>query len=91
MQYKERLLSIKSTILSLIKLWVTVVYDVEKLCVDKLHARKPRDFSLFNTSHEFLIDQNSKPSGVMKNMVIDDRLLFFGSLFISLRDTQLLL
>ena len=34
-----------------------VVYNVEKSYVDKLDARKPRDFSLFNTSHEFLIDQ----------------------------------
>ena len=62
MQYKESLpfwkvLSIKSTILSLIRLWGRVVYNVEKSYVDKLDARKPRDFSLFNTSHEFLIDQ----------------------------------
>ena len=28
---------------------------------------------------------------IMKNMVTDDRLLFFGSLFISLRATQFLL
>ena len=34
-----------------------VVYNVEKSYVDKLEARKPRDYSLFNTSHEFLIDQ----------------------------------
>ena len=48
---------LKSTSLSLIRLWVKVVYNVEKSYVDKLDARKPRDFSLFNTSHEFLIDQ----------------------------------
>ena len=35
-----------------------VVYNVEKSYVDKLDARKPRDFNLFNTSREFLIDQN---------------------------------
>ena len=34
-----------------------VVYNVEKSYVDKLDARKHRDFSLSNTSHEFLIDQ----------------------------------
>ena len=34
-----------------------VIYNVEKSYVDKLDARKARDFSLFNTSHEFLIDQ----------------------------------
>ena len=41
----------------------------------------------------FLVFVNtySKPSGIMKNMVIDDRLLFFGSLFISLSATQFLL
>ena len=50
--------SIKSTSLSLIRLWGKVVYYVEKSYVDKLDARKPRDFSLFSTSHEFLIDQN---------------------------------
>ena len=40
-------------------MWGKVVYNVEKSYVDKLDARKPRDFSLFNTSHEFLIDQKS--------------------------------
>ena len=29
----------------------------KKMYVDKLDARKPRDFSLFNTSHEFLIEK----------------------------------
>ena len=33
----------------------------------------------------------SKPGGIIENMVIDDRLLFFGSLFISLSATQFLL
>ena len=33
----------------------------------------------------------AKPGGIMENMVIDDRLLFFGSLFISLSATQFLL
>ena len=38
------------------------------------------------------INAYSKPSGIMKNTVIDDRLLFFGSLFIiSLSATQFLL
>ena len=46
-----KVLSIKSTSLSLIRLWSKVVYNVEKVYVDKLDARKPRDFSLFNTSH----------------------------------------
>ena len=32
-----------------------------------------------------------KPGDIMKNMVIDDRLLFFGNLFISLSATQFLL
>ena len=58
MQYKENLpfgkLSVKYTSLSLLRLWGMVVYNTEK--IDKLDARKPRDFSLFNTSHEFLID-----------------------------------
>ena len=49
--------SIKYTCLSLIRLWGKIVYNVEKSYVDKLDAQKPRDFSLFNTSHEFLIDQ----------------------------------
>ena len=62
MQYKGSLpfgkfFSIKSTSLSLIRLRGKVVYHVEKSYVEKLDARKPRDFSLFNTSHEFLIDQ----------------------------------
>ena len=35
--------------------------------------------------------QLSKPGGVMENMVIDDRLPFFGSLFISLSATQFLI
>ena len=30
---------------------------VEKSYLDKLDVRKSRDFSLFNTSHDFLIDQ----------------------------------
>ena len=33
------------------------VYNVEKLCVDRMAARKPRDFNLLITSHEFLINQ----------------------------------
>ena len=37
------------------------------------------------------INTYSKPGGIMENMVIDDRLLFFGSLFISLSATQFLL
>ena len=52
-----KLLSIESTSLSLIRLWVKVVYTVEKSYVDKLDVRKPQDFNLFKTSHEFLIDQ----------------------------------
>ena len=48
---------LKSTSLSLIRLWGKVVYNVEKSYVDRLAARKPRDFNLFITSHEFLIDQ----------------------------------
>ena len=47
----------KSTSLSLIRLWGKVVYNVEKSYVDRLAARKPHDFDLFITSHEFLIDQ----------------------------------
>ena len=63
MQYKENLLfgkknSIKSTSLSLIRLWGKVVYNVEKSYVDRLAELKPRDFNLFITSHVFLIDQN---------------------------------
>ena len=49
----------------------------EKSYVDKLDARKPRDFSLFNTSHKFLIDQK-KFTGpfrdfftIFNNMVFD--------------------
>ena len=34
-----------------------MVYNVEKSYEDKLDARKSRNFSLFNTSHEFLLDQ----------------------------------
>ena len=37
------------------------------------------------------INTYSKAGGIMKNMVIDNRLLFFGSLFISLSATQFLL
>ena len=37
------------------------------------------------------INTYSKPGGIMENMVIDDRFLFFGSLFISLSATQFLL
>ena len=37
------------------------------------------------------INTYSKPDGIMKNMVIDDRLLSFGSLFTSLSATQFLL
>ena len=37
------------------------------------------------------INAYSKLGGIMKIMVMDDRLLFFGSLFISLSATQLLL
>ena len=53
----RKVISIKSTSLTLIRLWGKVVYYVEKKSyVDKLDARKPRDFTLFNTSREFLID-----------------------------------
>ena len=45
--------SSKFTCLSLIRLLCKVIYNVEKLYVDKLGAQKPRDFNLFNTSHEF--------------------------------------
>ena len=38
-------------------------------------------------SHLVFINTYSKPGGIMENMVIDDRLLFFGSLFISLSAT----
>ena len=38
-----------------------------------------------------LINTYIKPSGIMKNMVIDDRHLFCGGLFINLRATQFLL
>ena len=37
------------------------------------------------------INTYSKPGGIMENMVIDDRLLFFGSLLESLSVTQFLL
>ena len=61
MQYKEnilfKILSMKSTSLSLIRLWGKAVYNEEKSYVDRLAARKPRDFNLFIISHEFLIDQ----------------------------------
>ena len=36
------------------------MYNVDKSQVDKLNARKPQDFRLFNTPHEFLIDQKKK-------------------------------
>ena len=50
------ILSIQSTSLSLIKLWGKVVVNyVEKSYVDKLDARKPRNFSLLNTSYDFLL------------------------------------
>ena len=48
---------LKSTSLSLIRLWGKVVYNLEKSYVDKQDPRKPRDFNLFITSHEFLIEQ----------------------------------
>ena len=48
--------SIKSTSLSLIRLWDKVVYNVEKSYEDRMDARKPRDFKLLITSHKFLID-----------------------------------
>ena len=38
-----------------------------------------------------LVNTYRKPGDIMKNMVIDDRLLFFGNLFISLSATQFLL
>ena len=38
-------------------MWGKVVYNVEKSYVDRLDARKPRDFNLFMTSHESLTDQ----------------------------------
>ena len=53
----RKILSIKSTSLSLIRLWGKVVYNVGKSYVDRLDARKPCDFNLFITSHEFLIYQ----------------------------------
>ena len=43
-----KVLSIKSTNLSLTRLWGKIVYNVEKSYVEKLDARKPRDFSFFN-------------------------------------------
>ena len=55
--FSLEILSIKSTTLSLIRLWGKVVYNVEKSYVDRLDSRKPRDFNLFITSHEFLIDE----------------------------------
>ena len=53
LQYKENLLfgkilSIKSTSLSLIRLWGKVIYNVEKPYVDRLAARKPGDFNFFS-------------------------------------------
>ena len=52
-----KILSVKSSGLSLIRLWGKVVFKVEKSYVDRLDAQKPPDFSLFNTSYECLIDQ----------------------------------
>ena len=37
------------------------------------------------------VNTYSKPGGIMENMVIGDRLLFFESLFISVSATQFLL
>ena len=51
--------SLKCTSLSLIGLWDKVVHKKENLYVDRLDARKPRDFNLYITSHEFLIDHKS--------------------------------
>ena len=78
-QYKEaslwKVLSIKSTNLSLIRLWGKVVYNVEKSYVDKVDAQKPRDFSLFNTSHDFLIYQNRNSSNIYFNLysILNDK------------------
>ena len=57
-----KILSIKSISLSLISLrggggGGKVVYNVEKSYVDRFAAQKPRNFNLFVTSREFLIDQ----------------------------------
>ena len=56
-----KILSNKSTSLSLIRLWGRVVYNVEKSYVDTLAARKPRDFKLIHTFYEipgYLISDN---------------------------------
>ena len=50
--------SIKSSVISLIRLCGNVVYRVEKSYVDKLVARNPLHFNLLSTSPECFIDQN---------------------------------
>ena len=55
-----KILSIKPISLSLISLRGVggkVVYNVEKSYVDRLAAQKPRNFNLFVTSREFMIEQ----------------------------------
>ena len=72
-----KILSIKSTRLSLIRLWGKVVYDVEKLYVDKLDARKPHNLSLFNNSHFYIDPKRFLPDffivffSIFNNMVFD--------------------
>ena len=75
MQYKEgpslwKILSIKSTNLSLIRLWGKVVYNVEKSYVDSL-------FNLINLV--YLIDQNRLFTGPF----IDFFTIFVNMIFYS--------
>ena len=53
----------------------------------------PRDVldEILNFIESVSEDFPSYSGSIMKNMVIDDRLLFFGSLFISLSATEFLL
>ena len=84
MQYEEnipfgKILSIQSTILSLIRLLGKAIYNVEKSYADRLDTRKPLDFNLFNTAHEFLIHQKSFHGPVIDIFTAFDNMIFDSS------------
>ena len=55
------------------------MYNVKISYVDKLDARKPQDFSLFNTSHEFLIDKKIFTGPFIDFFTIFNNMVFYSS------------
>ena len=55
-----------SPLIILNKIVSKIKYNVEKSYVDRLDARKPRDFNLFKTSHEFFVSISRSETSLLK-------------------------